>query len=247
MAIVRVVPDRDADRGSDASGPCRWTRSSATTSTRWPPPSPPRTRLVFVCTPNNPTGTAVRRDEFERFLARGRSGRARRARRGLPRVRDRSRRRRRRHPARRAPQPRRAAHLLEGVSARRPAGGVFAEHARGGAGAAQGRIAVRRELVAQAAAIAALDCRAELLAACAEVEGERERVRAALLPRVTRCRRRRPTSSGWRSVRRRLRSRPTASTRRWSSGRGSGEGVRVTVSTPEENDALLAAALSFPK
>ena len=25
------------------------------------------------------------------------------------------------------------------------------------------------------------------------------------------------------------------------------EGVRVTVSTPEENDALLAAALSFPK
>ncbi len=35
--------------------------------------------------------------------------------------------------------------------------------------------------VAQAAALAALDCRAELLAACAEVEGERERVRAALL------------------------------------------------------------------
>ena len=28
----------------------------------------PRTRLVLLCTPNNPTGTAVRRDEFERFL-----------------------------------------------------------------------------------------------------------------------------------------------------------------------------------
>ncbi len=27
-----------------------------------------RTRLVFVCTPNNPTGTAVRRDELESFL-----------------------------------------------------------------------------------------------------------------------------------------------------------------------------------
>jgi histidinol-phosphate aminotransferase len=27
-----------------------------------------RTRLVFVCNPNNPTGTAVRRDELERFL-----------------------------------------------------------------------------------------------------------------------------------------------------------------------------------
>src|SRR3712207_3913691 len=28
----------------------------------------PHTRLVFVCSPNNPTGTAVRRAEFERFL-----------------------------------------------------------------------------------------------------------------------------------------------------------------------------------
>jgi histidinol-phosphate aminotransferase len=28
-----------------------------------------RTRLVFICNPNNPTGTAVRRDELERFLA----------------------------------------------------------------------------------------------------------------------------------------------------------------------------------
>ena len=29
-----------------------------------------RTRVVFVCTPNNPTGTAVRRDELDRFLDR---------------------------------------------------------------------------------------------------------------------------------------------------------------------------------
>jgi histidinol-phosphate aminotransferase len=29
-----------------------------------------RTRLVIVCSPNNPTGTAVRRDELERFLDR---------------------------------------------------------------------------------------------------------------------------------------------------------------------------------
>jgi histidinol-phosphate aminotransferase len=28
-----------------------------------------RTRLVFVCNPNNPTGTSVRRDELDRFLA----------------------------------------------------------------------------------------------------------------------------------------------------------------------------------
>src|SRR6218665_1875973 len=29
----------------------------------------PRTRLIFVCTPNNPTGAVVHRDELERFLA----------------------------------------------------------------------------------------------------------------------------------------------------------------------------------
>jgi histidinol-phosphate aminotransferase len=29
-----------------------------------------RTRLVFVCSPNNPTGTALRRDELDRFLGR---------------------------------------------------------------------------------------------------------------------------------------------------------------------------------
>ena len=29
-----------------------------------------RTRLIFVCTPNNPTGTVIRRDELERFLDR---------------------------------------------------------------------------------------------------------------------------------------------------------------------------------
>jgi histidinol-phosphate aminotransferase len=28
-----------------------------------------RTRVVFVCNPNNPTGTAVRRDELDRFVA----------------------------------------------------------------------------------------------------------------------------------------------------------------------------------
>lgn len=29
----------------------------------------PRTRLIFICTPNNPTGTVVHADELERFLA----------------------------------------------------------------------------------------------------------------------------------------------------------------------------------
>ncbi|MGI9008292.1 MAG: histidinol-phosphate transaminase [Streptosporangiaceae bacterium] len=30
----------------------------------------PQTRLIFVCTPNNPTGTVVTRDELDRFLGR---------------------------------------------------------------------------------------------------------------------------------------------------------------------------------
>ena len=70
--------------------------------------------------------------------ADGRPGRARRARRGLPRVRDRSRRRRRHRSARHVPEPRRAAHLLQGLPARRPPGGLRAGGAGGGAGAAEG-------------------------------------------------------------------------------------------------------------
>ena len=101
--------------------------------------------------------------------------------------------------------------------------------------------------VAQAAALAALDCRAELLAACAEVEGERERVRAALLHAGYTV----PPSQAnfvWVALGERTAEfaahclyqkvvvRPFHP-----------EGVRVTVSTPEENDTLLAAALSFPR
>ena len=37
---------------------------------RWPPPSPSRTRLIFVCNPNNPTGTVVHGAELDRFLDR---------------------------------------------------------------------------------------------------------------------------------------------------------------------------------
>jgi histidinol-phosphate aminotransferase len=99
--------------------------------------------------------------------------------------------------------------------------------------------------LAQAAALAALDCRAELLAACAELEGERDRVRAALLRAGYTVP---PTQANFvwvalgehtaafaaHCLDQKIVVRPFAS-----------EGVRVTVSNPEENDALLAAALSF--
>jgi histidinol-phosphate aminotransferase len=101
--------------------------------------------------------------------------------------------------------------------------------------------------VAQAAAIAALDCRAELLAACAEVEGERDRVRAALLHAGYTVP---PSQANFVYMALGAKTAAFAAhcldqkvvVRPWH-----GEGVRVTVSTPEENDALLAAALSFPK
>ena len=70
VAVVRVLPDRDADPGRDASGPCRSTRESRHDLDAMAAAVTDRTRLVFVCSPNNPTGTAVRRDELERFLAR---------------------------------------------------------------------------------------------------------------------------------------------------------------------------------
>jgi len=205
----------------------------------------PRTRLVFVCSPNNPTGTAVHREEFVRFLdAVG------------PDVLvalDEAYREYVTDPEavdgstlidtypnlvvlRTFSKAYRLAALRVGYAlttpevaqALRKVGSPFAVSA-----------------VAQAAALAALDCRAELLAGCAELEGERERVRAALL------------RAGYTVP-------PSQANFVWLALGGQtaafaahcldqkvvvrpfhAEGVRVTISTPDENDALLAAALSF--
>ncbi len=46
-----------------------------------------RTRIVLVCTPNNPTGPAVTQAELDAFLARRARPRTGRGRRGVPRVR----------------------------------------------------------------------------------------------------------------------------------------------------------------
>ena len=141
----------------------------------------PRTRLVFVCTPNNPTGTAVRRDEFERFLAAvGPDVLVALDEAYREFVTD--------------PDAVDGATLLDAhpnlvvlrtFSKAYRLAGLRVGYSLGTPEVAQALRKVGSPFavssVAQAAAIAALDCRAELLAACAEVEGERERVRAALL------------------------------------------------------------------
>ena len=206
----------------------------------------PRTRLVFVCSPNNPTGTAVGRAEFVRFLEAV------------------------------GPDVLVAldeayreyvtdsdavdgstlldAHpnlvVLRTFSKAYRLAGLRVGYALSSPDVAQSLRKVGSPFavstVAQAAALAALDHRAELLAACAELEGERERVRAALLHAGYAV----PPSQAnfvWVALGERTAAfaahcldqkvvvRPFHP-----------EGVRVTVSTPEENDALLAAALSFP-
>ena len=207
----------------------------------------PRTRLVFVCSPNNPTGTVVRRDEFERFLqAVGPDVLVALDEAYREFVTD--------------PDAVDGTALLDAYpnlvvlrtfSKAYRLAGLRVGYALGAAEVAQALKKVGSPFavsaVAQAAASAALDCRAELLASCAEVEGERERVRAALLRAgytvppshanfVWVALGERTSAFAAHCLDQKVVVRPFHP-----------EGVRVTISTPEENDALLAAALSFPR
>jgi histidinol-phosphate aminotransferase len=101
--------------------------------------------------------------------------------------------------------------------------------------------------LAQAAALAALDCLPELLASCADIATERERVHRALtgagypvppsqanfvwLPLAERA-----AEFAAHCERAGVIVRPFA-----------GDGVRVTVALPEENDRFLAAARAFAR
>jgi histidinol-phosphate aminotransferase len=207
----------------------------------------PRTRLVFVCSPNNPTGTTVRRAAFERFLtAVG------------PDVLvalDEAYREYVTDPDAVDGTALLDAHpnlvVLRTFSKAYRLAGLRVGYALADAEVAQ---ALRKvcspfsvSTIAQAAAIAALDCREELLADCADIVAERVRVRDALrgdgytVP---------PSQSNFVWVA--LGERTAAFAAHCLAQKVvvrpfHPDGVRVTVSTPEENDALLAAALSFPR
>lgn len=205
----------------------------------------PRTRLVMVCSPNNPTGTVVTRPELERFLAAVGTNvivaldeayheyvTDPDAADGMSLV--------DRHPnlvvLRTFSKAYRLAALRVGYAV----------------ASAEVATALRKvcapfsvSSVAQAAAIASLDHADELLAACAEVVDERVRVRDALVGAGFRV----PPSQAnfvWLALGERTADfaahcldhrivvRPFHP-----------DGVRVTVSSAAENDAFLAVALSY--
>jgi histidinol-phosphate aminotransferase len=205
----------------------------------------PRTGLVFVCSPNNPTGTAVTRDELERLLAAvGPDVLVALDEAYHEYVTD---------PAAVDGLPLLDAHpnlvVLRTFSKAYRLAGMRVGYA---VGSAEVATALRKvcspfsvSSIAQAAAIAALGDKDNLLAACAEVIEERVRVRDALL------------EAGYVVP-------PTQANFVWLALGGrtaefaahclehkvvvrpfQADGVRVTVSNRAENDALLAAARAF--
>jgi histidinol-phosphate aminotransferase len=205
----------------------------------------PRTRLIFVCSPNNPTGTACRRDELATFLAEVPShvlvvlDEAYRefvtdaeVPDGLTLLDE--------HPN---------VVVLRTFSKAYRLAGLRVGYAVGAPPVIE---ALRKvypafsvNTLAQAAASAALDCAPELLATCREVTQERERVRDELLEMGFRV----PPSQAnfvWLPLgehtgefaahceREKVIVRPFA-----------GDGVRVTVAGADENGVFLTAARKF--
>jgi histidinol-phosphate aminotransferase len=202
----------------------------------------PRTRIVFVCNPNNPTGTAVRRAELDAFLD------------AVPDstlvVLDEAYREFVTDPG-----------VPDGLAAYGDRPNVVVlrtlSKAWGLAGLRIGYLvghpavadAVRKvttpfsaSALAQAAALAALDAEDEMRRRARWVVAERERVRAAigkLLPEVPETQ----ANFVWLPLRDRANEFAARCEQRHVIVRPfQGDGVRVTIGTPEENDAFLAAA-----
>jgi histidinol-phosphate aminotransferase len=206
----------------------------------------PRTRLVFVCNPNNPTGTAVRRDELVRFLDAVPSNvlvaldeayceyvSDPEVPDGLELLRDRE-----------------NIAVLRTFSKAYGLAGLRVGYLAGPAAIAE---AVRKVYVpfsvnrlAQRAAMACLDAEDELLARCAETRAERDRVRAELLKIGYEV----PESQAnfvWLP----LGERTTEFAEHALANKVvvrtfAPDGVRVTIGWPEENDLFLQAAQTFP-
>jgi histidinol-phosphate aminotransferase len=203
------------------------------------------TRVIFICNPNNPTGTAVRRDDLLRFLDAVPSNvlialdEAYREFVTDPDVPD-------------------GLRLLDGrdnVTVLRTfskAYGLAGLRVGFGIGTPDVITALRKvcvpfsvNAVAQAAAIASLDAADELLARCKDIAAERERVRSALLDAgypVPRSQ----SNFVWLPLGERTAAfNDHCLTHKVVVRAFVGEGARVTIGLPEENDVFLAAARSF--
>ncbi|MFF5991412.1 histidinol-phosphate transaminase [Prauserella flavalba] len=207
----------------------------------------PKTRVVFVCNPNNPTGTAVRRDALVRFLDQVPSD--------VLVVLD--------EAYREFVTDRDVPDGLEFVRTRpnvtvlrtfSKAYGLAGLRVGYAVGPEEVITALRKVYVAfsvntlaQTAAIASLDAKDELLARCADVVRERARVRDELLAAgydvpethanfVWLPLGERAVEFAQHALEHKVVVRPFA-----------GDGVRVTISTPEENDVFLDAARSFTR
>jgi histidinol-phosphate aminotransferase len=205
-----------------------------------------RTRLIFVCTPNNPTGTAVKRRELTAFLDQ------------VPAdclvVLDEA-----------YVQYVRDPEVPDGLSlyGDRPNVAVLRTFSKayGLAGLRVGFLigpepvaeAVRKTMLpftvnslAQAAAIASLAAESELLERVEQVVKERDRVRQELLSQGWTVP---PTEANfvWLPLRERSAEFSDACDTAGVSVRPyAPDGVRVTIADPEANDAFLAAAASYP-
>lgn len=206
-----------------------------------------RTRLVFVCNPNNPTGTVVHRAELEAFLDRvppdclvvldeayGEYVRDPGVPRGIGLVPDR--------PNLAVLRSFSKAYALAGLRA-----GYLIAHETVTAAVRKTKLPFTVNALAQAAAIASLDAEAELMERVDQVVGERGRVRAELI------------AQGWAVP-------PTEANFVWlATGEDTPDfaatceragiavrpyatdGVRVSVGDAEANDAFLAVAGAYPR
>jgi histidinol-phosphate aminotransferase len=205
----------------------------------------PATRLVFVCTPNNPTGTVLRRTELERFLDSVPSD--------VLVVLDEAYREFVTDPD--APDGIDLTRRYDNVAAMRTfskaygLAGLRVGYAVASANVAE---ALRKVCIpfsvnalAQTAALASLEAQHELKVRCDEVVAERERVRDELLDIGYEV----PESHAnfvWLP----LADRTQAFNEHCLNNRVVvrafvGDGARVTIGKPDENDAFLSAARSF--
>ncbi|GAA3995642.1 histidinol-phosphate transaminase [Allokutzneria multivorans] len=203
------------------------------------------TRVIYVCTPNNPTGTTLRRAELERFLD------------AVPRgplvVLDEAYKEFITDPD--VPDGIEVARGRDNVAVLRTFSKAYGLaglrvgycYAPEEVAAAMRKVCVpfSVNMIAQAAAIASLDAEDELMERCRVISAERERVRAELLAMGYEV----PETQAnfvWLPLAERTPAFNAHCLEQKLVVRAFGEeGARVTISTAEENDLFLAAARSF--